>query len=167
MYTEAGVRNRLLGYVERRERIHRRSRNVFLLVSIATPSIHACLDPNRRLPNVQRCDRDRASPSISPPPLNTYGFLIAFRQAKHALPSSLSFSALEFLPFRVFLERGMDEWIMDERENGCEFRAAKNNEGLAKRATVNERRIVGGEFIEVYKLEPLRYFIYVFPGGEK
>lgn len=38
MYTEAAVRNRPLG--ERREHA---SRNVFLLVSIA--SIHACLDP--------------------------------------------------------------------------------------------------------------------------
>ena len=105
MYTEAGVRNRLLGYVREKGNVHVevRSRNVFLLVSIAAPSIHACLDPNRRLPNVRRCDRDRAPPSISPPPtLNTYSFLIAFRQAKHAFPSSLCFSLFLSLPSNSF-----------------------------------------------------------------
>lgn len=116
MYTEAGVRNRLLGYVREKGNVHVevRSRNVFLLVSIAAPSIHACLDPNRRLPNVRRCDRDRAPPSISPPPTTEYlQFPNRFpasetRVSFLSLFLSLSFSALEFLPFRVFLERG--EW---------------------------------------------------------
>lgn len=110
MYTEAGVRNRLLGYVREKGNVHVevRSRNVFLLVSIAAPSIHACLDPNRRLPNVRRCDRDRAPPSISPPPTTEYLQFPNRFPASETRVSFLSLSALEFLPFRVFLERG--EW---------------------------------------------------------